>query len=193
MVLLVDKPTTDQDTALVSRSKRGDMTAFDSLFAAHKDGVYSLVARKLGRDPTDDVCQEVFLQVFRSLGNFRGESSLRTWLYRITQNVCCEHLRQDSRQPQTSSISEIDDVPDENLDRQDETTEWTLSEVEQAIGRLAETEQTAMELHYIQGLTYQEMSVALGAPVGTVKARTHSAIARIRHDLRHLAQEADEL
>jgi len=191
VVLLMDMPT-DQDTELVSRFKRGDVTAFDGLFALHKDRVYSLVYRTVGPDAADDVCQEVFVHVFRSLGRFRGDSSLHTWLHRITVNVCIDHLRRNSRQPQTSSTSETDDFPDESLDME-EIAGWTQSEIRRAISLLSQAERTVVEMHYLQEMSYEEISQALGAPVGTLKARVHRAVARLRDNLSHLTQEADEL
>jgi len=190
VILLADMPT-GQDTDLVSRFKRGDTAAFDELFALHKDGVYSLVTRTVGPAAAEDLCQEVFVHLFRSLGGFRGDSSLQTWLYRITMNVCVDHLRRKSRQPQTSPASETEDLPDDSLHPYNEVGRWTESEIRQAIRALPQAERTVVEMRFIQDMSYKEVSRAVGAPVGTVKARVHRAVAKLRDQLRTM-QEGDK-
>ena len=81
------------DSFLVDRFKHGDRAAFDALFHRHKDGVYSLVYRTVGPDLADDITQEAFTQIHRSLPKFRGDSQFKTWMYCITMNVCRSAIR----------------------------------------------------------------------------------------------------
>src|SRR5215471_21047077 len=98
-------PASDAD--LVARAQRGEEAAFASLFEAHKRGVYSVCLR-ITRSPADaeDLAQEAFLQVFRKIATFRGESTFSTWLHRVTVNVVLMHLRK-KRLPQMS-LDEVD-------------------------------------------------------------------------------------
>lgn len=191
MIRYTSMPETDQDFELVERFKRGDSSAFDALFDRHIRGVRSLVVRTIGQEAADDVTQEVFVQVFRSLGRFRGKSSLRTWIYAITMNQCRDHIRHRSRQP---SVSFFDDTEEMFLTEQvsDPMTRLTLTEIERAISLLSEAERAAVELHYVQGLSYSEMAKVFQCPTGTIKARIHSAIAKLRRKLRHLEVEVHE-
>ena len=182
----------DEDRVLVSRFRQGDPAAFDSLFRRHKDGVYSLVYRTVGADAADDVVQEVFIQIYKSLRRFRGEASFRTWAYRVTLNACRDFVRRRVRQQAHTSTDDPDDlacVPDPSASAGDLTVLWTRDELEQALRGLPDSERTAVELHYIQRLSYREMAAVLDCPDGTIKARIHSAMARLRRKLCHLAEE----
>lgn len=192
MIHCKSMPETDPDFELVARFKRGDTSAFDALFDRHIRGVRSLVVRTVGMDAADDVTQEVFVQVFRSLGRFHGKSSLRTWIYGITMNLCREHSRRRSRQPSVSYSGDAEELcPAENVP--DPMTGLRMSEIEGAIGSLPEMERAAVELHYVQGLSYSEMAEVFRCPTGTVKARVHDAVVKLRRKLCHLEEEVHEL
>lgn len=192
MIRCTSMPETDHDLELAARFKRGDTTAFDALFVRHIRGVRSLVVRTIGSDAADDVTQEVFVQVFRSLGRFRGKSSLRTWIYGITMNVCREHGRRRGKQPLVSSI---DDVGELCLDEPipDPMDRLAATEIERALSSLPETDRAAVELHYVQGLSYSEMAEILQCSSGTIKARIHHAVVKLRRKLSHLEVEVHEL
>src|ERR1051325_6289510 len=102
------------DLELAARCRAGDAGAFEELYRQHSRRLYSLVLRMIGSpDEAEDLLQEVFLQAYRKLSGFRGESALGTWLYRLTMNYCLDHLR--SRQAKmsraTASLDE-DDAPE---------------------------------------------------------------------------------
>jgi len=182
----------DQDMALVELFRTGDCAAFDALFHRHKDGVYSLVYRILGPEAADDMAQEAFTQIYKALPRFRGDSAVKTWIYRITLNVCRDSLRRKMRSP-SLVLTEAPNPVDEACDVTDETARlWEREELKRAIDTLSEAERAAVELHYFQGLSYAEMALVLNCPVGTIKARVHTAITTLRQKLNHLLAEVDE-
>lgn len=184
----------DEDRVLVSRFRQGDHAAFDLLFRRHKDGVYGLVQRTVGADAADDVVQEVFIQIYKSLRRFRGEASFRTWAYRVTLNVCRDFVRRRVRHQARTSTDNPDALAcaaDPSVSAGDLTVLWTRDELEQALRGLPDSERTAVELHYVQRLSYRETAAVLGCPDGTIKARIHSAMAKLRLKLHHLAEEVD--
>ena len=85
--------TAPTDAELIRSFTKGDNPAFDVLFDRYKDGVYSLAYRTLGPADAEDVAQDVFVQLCRSLHRFRGEAAFKTWLFRLTLNVCRDHIR----------------------------------------------------------------------------------------------------
>lgn len=181
-----------QGQDLVERFRQGDRVAFDSLYESHKDRIYSLICRTIGQDAADDAFQEVFIQIFRSARQFRGDSSFGTWAYRIALNVCRDFTRRNMRQ-----VSTIDVDPDATAGGACDPTDqanacWTRSELARALQSLTADERAAVELHYMQSLSYREISCILLCPNGTVKARVHSAITKLRLKLRHLVEEVDE-
>ena len=181
----------DPDAALVTRFKQGDEGAFDSLPHRHKDGIYSLVYRTVGDGEVEDVVQDVFVRMYKSLRRFRGESSFRTWLYRITVNACRDHVRALGRRP-TISVEELPEIESLPGPADLASSSWTRSEVERAIHGLPQDERAAVEMHYVQGMSYREMAETLRCPVGTVKARVHSAITKLRRKLMPLIEEVSE-
>ena len=182
----------DQDMDLVERFRQGDRDAFDSLYERHKDGIYSLIRRTVGPDSADDAFQEVFIQVFQSARRFRGDSSFRTWAYRVALNVCRDFTRRNMRQVPTTD-EDPDAAASGACDPADEATQcWTRSELLNALQSLTTDERAAVELHYMQSLSYREISGILLCPDGTIKARVHSAITKLRRKLSHLVEEVDE-
>lgn len=182
----------DQDTALVVSFQRGDERAFDTIFQRHKRGVYNLAYRTVGAELAEDVMQEVFIQVYKSLGRFRATGSFRAWVYRITLNVCRDSKRWHGRRP-TVSYDDARDLVSDQSDPADMVQDrWTYHQVESMIQTLPEDERSAVELHYLQGLSYRELSEVFGCPTGTIKARIHHAINRLRLKLFPLIEQEVE-
>jgi RNA polymerase sigma-70 factor (ECF subfamily) len=157
---------TDED--LVRRYVRGDRAAFGTLVERHERRVYNLAYRMLGR-PEDaaDATQEVFLICLRKLGSFQGRSAFATWLHRVSANVSYEMLRKRSRERPTDE--EIEPAP--GPDHADASA--TAVDVHRALQRVPEEFRVVLLLHDLQGVPYEEIAQALGAPVGTVKSRLH--------------------
>jgi RNA polymerase sigma-70 factor (ECF subfamily) len=183
------------EAALVARCAAGDDVACTDLVEQHQRMVYQLALHLLGdRDEALDVSQEVFLRVFRTLGTFRGQSSLRTWIYRIVVNQAWNRQRWWRRRRQGDQISLDEHVrargeralpdagpaPDRILDQKE-----TATRVWQALDRLPFEQRTAIVLREIDGLSYEEIAFSLGVAAGTVKSR----LARAREALRALLME----
>jgi RNA polymerase sigma-70 factor, ECF subfamily len=182
----------EQDIALVLQFQRGDEQTFDTIFHQHKRGVYNLAYRTVGAEMAEDAMQEVFIQVYKSLGRFRPTGSFRAWLYRITLNVCRDSKRWHERRPAAQYDDSLDSIPDPSDPVDSVESRWMYGQVESAIQTLPEDERVAIELHYLQGLSYRELSKALGCPSGTIKARIHHAISRLRPKLLPLIEQEVE-
>lgn len=181
-----------REAALVERCAGGDEDACAELVAAHQRMVFTLGLHLLGdRDEALDLSQEVFLRVFRTLSSFRGQSALRTWIYRIVVNQArnrqrwwrrrCrggqvsldEHLQ---RCGEMASASEV--LPDRLL-----ASKETAARIWQALDRLPFDQRTALILREVDGLRYDEIAFSLGVAVGTVKSRLTRARQALRAEL----------
>lgn len=175
---------------LIRRIKAGDARAFEELVSQFESKIYSLALRYLG-SPQDalDVCQEVFLRIYRFVGNFSEESRLSTWIYRIAANVCKDALARRSR-TQALPLAVDDgedsysiDIPDERYSPQRSLEELELRQaLSDAIDSLPEHYRAVIMLRDVTGLSYDEIGRALELEEGTVKSR----IARARQRLREI-------
>jgi RNA polymerase sigma-70 factor (ECF subfamily) len=193
-----------EDTALVGELKAGSEDAFALLIAQYHQPLYSLIARSI-QDPADaaDITQEVFIKVFRSIRNFHGEASLRTWLYRIALHEASNQRRWWSRHKRQeitidSSISEPDDDGEMPplcatlTDCRDSPFDHAVQKqvrhrVEFALQQLPEAYRTVVILREIEGFAYEEISEILDINLGTVKSR----LTRGRAALRAVLVEAE--
>jgi RNA polymerase sigma-70 factor (ECF subfamily) len=173
---------------MIERARDGDMGAFDVLIQRYQDQVYSVAYRLVGNeDDAADVAQDVFLAFFRYLKNYRGDSKLSTWLYRITVNTAKNLWSRQKRQGSevTDSLDESDDpetvAPIEVLadPAPDPRRQAAGSEIAQVIERkLLEIEpefREAIVLRFIEGLSYDAIAEVTQEPLGTVKSRIFRA------------------
>jgi RNA polymerase sigma-70 factor (ECF subfamily) len=186
--------------ALVKASQQGDRAAFAELFRRHRGDVARLVYRMLG--PTadaEDVVQEVFLQVHRSLGEFRGQAKFTTWLHRVTVNVVLMTRRAAKSRPIFSREREpeADHEPDHSpLPDEDAVRSQRLEAFRRLLDRLPEKKRTVFILHEIEGRSPAEIAEVVEAPVLTVRTRLFYArreLDAMMRDEPALAQLADEL
>lgn len=160
------------DAALVQAARDGDRAAFEALMHRHLDAVYGHALRFFGdRSTAEDAAQEVFLRVYRSLGDFDGRSSFTTWLYRVTRNVCVDMFRRGRRQP--TPVDPLDLPQHSSSDFSDDVV--LAAALEKAIAALQPEERDAFNAVALFDLSYQAAGEALGIPTGTVKSRVHRA------------------
>lgn len=175
-----------EDVALARAAAEGDSAAFELLIRRHTGRVYRIALRICG-NPADaeDVAQEVFLKLYRSLGKFQGESSFTTFLYRVTTNAALDFLRGRKRRETvpleteenspSAVLPDLDMLPDERLERRE-----LQRAVRRGIAKLPAGQRAALALRELEGLSYAEVATVLGLSEGTVKSR----IARGRERLR---------
>ena len=168
-----------QDDELVQRLRAGEETAYEALIARFQQPVYNLAFRLLN-DPGDagDVAQEVFLKVFRNVGHFRRQSSLKTWIYRITVNEAHNQRRWFFRH--RSREVGLDDEPDETRraisDSARSPFDYTFDRerqilIENALARINPLFREVVVLRDIEDLSYEEIADVLQISLGTVKSR----------------------
>jgi RNA polymerase sigma-70 factor (ECF subfamily) len=157
---------------LVARAQRGDKAAFRLLFERHRNDVARLVFRMLGpKADMEDIIQEVFLQVYRSLGDFRGEARFTTWLHRLTVNVVLMHRRAARSRPQfTEEVPAAAEAPLAHPD-EDAIRRQRVRAFYEVLDRLPDKKRAVFVLHEIEGRTPSEIAEIVGAPVLTVRTR----------------------
>lgn len=185
----------NSDLDLVKRAQQGDADAFASLFHAHKAKVYSVCLRMTNNTAeAEDLTQDAFLQVFRKLATFRGDSALSTWLYRIAVNTVLMHfrkkaLRQVSLDEPYNQDAKV--VRREYGSRDDRLTGCVdRIALARAIKELPDGYRTIFLLHEVEGYEHQEIAELLECSVGNSKSQLHKAKLRIR-ELLGRAQQAD--
>ena len=179
--------TASVDIQLIARFLSGDGQAFDSLFEKYHAFVYRLAFGMTGdEERANDVVQEAFVRVFGALHTYRGQSSFATWLRRVTINVCLDILRREKRREQVeSAASEREDCP--LPVGQDPEKTAVRSERERVlyacIAQLHPSQQPVVVCYDLLQWSYEEISEALGWPVGTVKSRHFRAHQALRRKL----------
>jgi RNA polymerase sigma-70 factor (ECF subfamily) len=165
------------DSQLIERVADGDRRAFDELHRRYARPVLGLALRRLGdRGRAEDAAQEAFVAIWRSARTYdpsRGTGA--PWLYAVVRNAITDGQR---RTP--TPVAELDDGPGSDPDPSDQAeASWTTWRVHRALEVLPEHERPVIELAYWSGLSQSEVAEKLGIPLGTVKTRTRSALARL--------------
>ena len=182
-----------REASLVQRCAAGEEAGCAELVAEHQRMVVQLAVNLLGdRDEAMDVSQEVFLRVFRTINRFRGQSSLKTWIYRIAVNQARNRHRFWRRRHRADQVSLDQHVaahgefvsagearPDRMLARKE-----LAAKLQSALDHLPFDQRTAIVLREVDGLSYDEIAYSLGVAVGTVKSRLTRARQALRHELR---------
>jgi RNA polymerase sigma-70 factor (ECF subfamily) len=174
-------PTADPLTAIVAGCRRREPEAERELVLQTKDRVYRTVVRLVGIQDADDVTQQVFVQAFRRLDRFSGESAFSTWLYRVTVNEALQHLRQRrSRRTDSLSMEPADHRPDFNRQIEErELLDCALAQIEAEL-------RVMFVLREVDGLSYEEIAKTLDVPMGTVASRLSRARQELQEKLRRL-------
>jgi RNA polymerase sigma-70 factor (ECF subfamily) len=177
------------DAQLIARAQRGDEEAFAALFEAHKRRVYSLCLRMTSNTAeAEDLTQEAFLQLYRKISTFRGESAFSTWLHRLAVNVVLMHLRKKGLQQ--VSLDEMDTSQDEPVKRDYGSDDLRLTGsvdrigLQKAIGDLPPGYRTVFVLHDVEGYEHNEIAEIMHCSVGNSKSQLHKARMKLRDRLR---------
>jgi RNA polymerase sigma-70 factor, ECF subfamily len=186
----------DADLELVKRAQAGDAEAFAALFHAHKARVYSICVRMTNNTAqAEDLTQDAFLQVFRKLSTFKGNSALSTWLYRIAVNTVLMHFRKKALKQ--VSLDEPSSNDAKQVRREYGSRDGRLSgsvdriTLTRAIKDLPAGYRKIFLLHEVEGYEHQEIAKLLDCSVGNSKSQLHKAKLRIREFLSH--PEADNI
>lgn len=177
-----------EELALVNQLRAGDEEAFRSLFRLYHRQVYNTCLGLLqhGAD-AEDVTQEVFIEVFRSAGNFRGDSKLSTWLYRVAYNKSLDHIRSQSRGKRSGKVVRIDGMAEDGPVIQIPSEHSfvhpgvALEQKERAkilfaaINQLPENQRVAFTLHKVEGLSYKEVSEVMEMKLPGIESLIHRA------------------
>jgi RNA polymerase sigma-70 factor, ECF subfamily len=187
-----DVPDLDEtsEQRFIERLIARDERAFNELVQAYEQRVFRLLLRMLGRrDEAEDMAQEVFVQVFKAIGTFRGDSKLGTWIYRIAVNLCKNRMKYLSRR-HTGEQDELEPVAERTplneakggvtfgeTSRPDHLVEGFQLEriVQECIAELDADFREVLVLRDVEDLTYEELCEVTGLPDGTVKSRLHRA------------------
>jgi RNA polymerase sigma-70 factor (ECF subfamily) len=184
----------ESELRFIERLRRHDERAFNELVQAYEQRVFRLVFRMLGRrDEAEDMAQEVFVQVFKAVSTFRGDSKLSTWIYRIAVNLCKNRIKylarrydgsQQELEPvaERAPLSEAKGVTFGDVARPDHMVEGFQVEkiVHRCIGELDPDFREVLILADVEDLSYQEIAEFTGLAVGTVKSRIHRARAMLK-------------
>lgn len=170
------------DLDLVRAAAAGDAGAFEQLYQQHYRRVYSLCMRMLASTTqAEDLTQEVFLQVFRKLGSFRGDSAFTTWLHRLTVNQVLMHFRKRGvKLEHTSEEGDFTNVVDTPLQSTRRISMVDRLALEKAISELPPGYRTVFTLHDVEGYEHEEIAGMLGVSIGTSKSQLHKARMRLR-------------
>ncbi len=184
---------------LIARCRKNDVAAFEQLIGAYEQRVFALAFGMLGnRQDAEDMTQDIFLKVFRSIHTFRENASFSTWVYRVATNVCLDEIRRRKKRSGDVSINQTN--------RDDEAFELALPDpgetpfeaaqkkeamaaLREAIDCLGEEQRAVVVMRDLEGLSYEEIAHALGTSLGTIKSRLN----RARQTLRRLLENKKEL
>jgi len=172
----LSQPVVDEKL-LVRRARDNDYRAYEQLYKLHVGRVFALCVRLCrDRDMAEDLTQEAFVQAWRKLSSFRGDSAFGSWLYRIATNTALSYLRK--QKPFLNSL-DIDDVPETGYR---ETHDEQIG-LEQAISDLPDGARAVFVLYSLEGYTHDEISKQLGIAQGSSKAQLHRARQLLKRSL----------
>jgi RNA polymerase sigma-70 factor (ECF subfamily) len=180
---------TSADTDLISRAAGGDPSAFQALVERHRSMVYRVAYQFAGNHhDAEDIAQDVFIKVYRSLDRFRQDAQLTSWMYRIVMNACIDHRRRQRSAIAAPFGDEAEhrmlNTPEDTPGPEDRAYAGELGQVlESEIRRLPNGQRIVFIMRHHQGMKLCEIAEALGLAEGTVKRQLHAAVHRLRQAL----------
>jgi RNA polymerase sigma factor (sigma-70 family) len=165
----------ETDESLMQAVAAGDLERLGCLFDRCHAGVHALCARLVGSADADDLMQEVFLRVLRFRRSYRAEASFRTWLFRITYNVCMTYRRKERETFEVASSASVSErmthaSPDDDV----------RSDIERALEALPVAARRVLILNRYHGLSYAEIAEVIGSTPGAVRVQAHRALRTLR-------------
>jgi RNA polymerase sigma-70 factor (ECF subfamily) len=186
------------EAELIERAKQGDAQAFQALYDKHKRRVYSLCLRMTANTAeAEDLTQEAFLQLYRKIATFRGESAFSTWLHRLSVNVVLMQLRKKSL-PVVSleeSTQGEEDTPKKDFGAEDLALAGSIDrlQLQRAVDDLPPGYRTIFVLHDIEGYEHNEIATLVGCSIGNSKSQLHKARMKLRDLLKmNRAEKAEQ-
>ncbi|HKK02048.1 MAG TPA: RNA polymerase sigma factor [Desulfuromonadales bacterium] len=184
---------------LLERARGGDGVGFEELVRAHTAKAISLAYRLVGhRDEAEDIAQEAFLRLYRSLPNFRGESTVATWLYRTVSHLAIDHLRREQLRRKIfflrrntgddeMDVDPMEVVPDPGGSPRDLfLAKEAGRRLSRALDKLSPRQRAVFVLRHQEELPLKEIAKVLGLEEGTVKVHLHRAVSMLRKELKDL-------
>jgi RNA polymerase sigma-70 factor (ECF subfamily) len=192
-----DTPSPQQATdEMIERCLNGDQAAWESIVRLYRRKVFNVAYKFVGRhDQAEDLTQDVFLKLYKSLDTFDRRANFQTWLISVSRNLCIDHYRAVRKERETIN-RDVDPAdfapaaPDARADSQLEHRD-RVKLLRRALDKLAPTLRTAVMLRDIQELTYQEIADRLHLPEGTVKSRINRGRTELARQIQRLREEQD--
>lgn len=185
------EPAPLSDHALAIAAGNGDMGAFEQIYTRHHRRVYSLCLRMTQNvAEAEDLAQEAFIQLFRKIGSFRGESAFTTWLHRLTVNQVLMHFRK--RSVKLERTTEEGETPEEIVRGTEDPNKMPVLDrisLDRALKQLPPGYRSVFVLHDIEGHEHAEIAKILGVSVGTSKSQLHKARMKLRRLLKKVNPE----
>lgn len=177
------------DFDLTQAASNGDMVAFEEIYQRHHRRVYSICLRMLQNVyEAEDLTQDVFIQLYRKVGSFRGDSAFTTWLHRMTVNQVLMHFRK--RNVKYEKVTEEGETPDQVVAGTGDPDRMRVVDkiaLESAIDQLPDGYKNVFVLHDVEGFEHEEVARILGCSVGTSKSQLHKARLKLRKLLKKKA------
>jgi RNA polymerase sigma-70 factor, ECF subfamily len=195
-VMSADAPSQHASDEMIERCLNGDQAAWESIVRLYRRKVFNVAYKFVGRhDQAEDLTQDVFLKLYKSLDTFDRRANFQTWLISVSRNLCIDHYRSVRKERETINrdVDPSDFAPasrDTRVDTQLEQRD-RVKLLRKALDKLAPTLRTAVMLRDIQELTYQEIADRLHLPEGTVKSRINRGRTELARQIQRLREEQD--
>ena len=174
-----------EDQILITRSRQGDLDAFNQLVLTYQDLVFSVILRMVRNHATaEDITQEAFISAFKSIGRMRGVN-FRAWILRIARNATYDAIRRTNRRPEDSIDEQIVTLGETLSSGEESPEDYALRRdlgrsIDRGLGELQPDQRMAIVMVDVEGLTYDEAADAMGVSIGTVKSRLNRGRRRLR-------------
>lgn len=180
-----------EDFTLVDEIKAGNTKSFDELINRYKKKIYLTAYRLLGNhDDAEDITQEVIIKLYKNIDTFRKDSSVFTWLYKITTNLSLNELNR-KKIKRFFNLDEVFNIYSENIEDMPEEKiilNETSEKIQKAIDKLPDKQKVVFTLRYFDGLSYEEINKIVGTSIGALKANYFHALQKVTKELKNELQ-----